>query len=315
MRAVWSFWHEPFADHRASAWGSETTHLLAWALSVTTARRHHSSTQLVTDDAGARLLVDRLGLPFDDVSLGLNGLRGTDPSWWSIGKLVAIGQQTEPFVHIDADVFLWNALPSHVTSAPVFAQNPEQFDPAATYYRPEVFEAALVGRAGGWLPDEWSWHRRAGVEPRGECCGIVGGTGVEFLRHYAAQALRLVREPGNQRWLSAVRNRPPLTITVEQYLLAACIEHHRDRPGSPFRDVDIAYLFASWAEAADENRAAELGFTHLIADTKRDPVYSRRLHDRMRRDHPHLYERCLDVAGERPTQTKADGSSNRTSRT
>jgi hypothetical protein len=300
MRAVWSFWHEPFADHRAAAWGSETTHLLAWALSVATARTHHRSTQLVTDDAGARLLVDGLGLPFDDVSLSLNSLRGTDPSWWSIGKLVAIGEQTDPFVHIDADVFLWRALPADVVGAPVFAQNPEQFDPGATYYRPEAFETALSGRAGSWLPDEWSWHRRRGVQPRGECCGVVGGTHVEFLRHYAAQAIRLVHEPGNQRWLRSVRNRPPLTITVEQYLLAACIEHHRQRSGSPYRDVDIAYLFDSWAQAADGARAAELGYTHLIADAKRDPVSAERLHVRMQRDHPDLYDRCLAITHDQP---------------
>jgi hypothetical protein len=291
MRAVWSFWQEPFASHRAAAWGLERTHLLAWALSVETARRHYPDTGLVTDDAGARLLLDGLGLEFDTVSLSLNRLRGTDTSWWSIGKLVAIAEQTEPFVHIDADVFLWAPLPSRLTTAPVFAQNPEPFERGGSYYRPEAFEAALAG-GSAWLPEEWAWHRQPEVTPRGECCGIVGGTHLDFLHHYARQGLRLVHDPANVARLRAVRNRPPLTITVEQYLLAACLEHHGERPGSPYRGVSIAYLFESWAEAADDSRAAELGFTHLIADTKRDPAFARRLEQRVERDHPHLYERC-----------------------
>jgi hypothetical protein len=299
MRAVWSFWQEPFAAHRAAAWGSERTHLLAWALSVETARRRYPDTALVTDDAGARLLLDGLGLEFGRVSLSLNRLRGTDTSWWSIGKLVAIGEQEEPFVHIDADVFLWSPLPPALTSAPVFAQNPEPFERGGSYYQPEAFEAVLAG-GSGWLPDEWSWHRGCDVVPRGECCGIVGGNDVEFLHHYARQGLRLVHDPVNVARLRSLRHRPPLAITVEQYLLAACIEHHRGRPASAFTDVDIAYLFESWAEAGDDARAGALGFTHLIADTKRDPAFARRLDQRVERDHPGLYDNCCRMFTDLP---------------
>ena len=291
MRAVWSFWQEPFAAHRAGAWCSERTHLLAWALSVETARRHYPDTTLVTDDAGARLLLDGLGLEFGRVSLSLNRLRGTDTSWWSIGKLVAIGEQEEPFVHIDADVFLWSPLPPQLTSAPVFAQNPEPFERGGSYYRPEAFEAVLAG-GSGWLPDEWAWHRRRDVVLRGECCGIVGGTDVEFLRHYARQGLRLVHDPANAARLRSLRNRPPLTITVEQVPAGGVHRAPSWSAGVAVRRVDIAYLFESWAEAADDARAGELGFTHLIADTKRDPAFARRLEQRVERDHPGLYDNC-----------------------
>ena len=296
MRAVWSFWHEPFAAHREGAWGTVTNHLLAWALSVRTARRHYPDTVLVTDDAGAELLVDGLGLDFGEVSLSLDGLRGCDPSWWSMGKLVAVAEQREPFVHLDADVFLWKPLPAELAAAPVFTQNPEPFAEATSWYDPESFEAVLGGRPDTWLPPEWAWHRTPGARPRGECCGIVGGTRLDFLHHWAAAGLRVVREPGNQQPL-ALLHRPPLTITVEQYLLSACVEHHRDRPGSPYRDVGMAYLFESWAAAGSARRAAQAGFTHLIADTKRDPANARRLDRRVRRDLPELWERAHRLGG------------------
>ena len=85
---------------------------MAWALSVETARPHVSGVRLVTDTLGARLLVDELGVEFDEVSLSLDRLERTDPAWWSVGKLVAISEQREPFIHVDADVFLWSALPA-----------------------------------------------------------------------------------------------------------------------------------------------------------------------------------------------------------
>lgn len=295
MRAVWSFWPRPFAAARAHAWGTESNHLLAWVLSFETARRHYHHTSLVTDEAGAQLLVDGLGLDFDSVSLGLDRLQHANPSWWTVGKLVAIAEQDEPFVHLDPDVFLWKPLPRALTAAPVLAQNPEPYAPGGTYYRPELIEAALPPGTGTWLPSEWDWYRRPGVVPRGECCGVVGGTDVEFLHHYAEQGLRLISEPGNATGLSVLPDPCDLSITLEQYLLAACIEHHRGRAGSPYRSVRIAYLFSSWAEAADDARAAQRGFTHLIADTKRDPDVMRRLERRVRADYPERYERCLTL--------------------
>src|SRR5215475_8871314 len=42
MKAVWSFWTKPFEAHRHSMWPSAKHHLLAWALSVETARRHYT---------------------------------------------------------------------------------------------------------------------------------------------------------------------------------------------------------------------------------------------------------------------------------
>ena len=126
-RAVWSFWSKPFEAHHHHLWFSEKHHLLAWILSFELARQYYPETVLVTDDQGARLLVDRLGLEFGEVSTDLNRLQTEDPDWWVLGKLWAYRQQTQPFVHIDADVFLWQPLPEQIVNAPVFTQSPEQF--------------------------------------------------------------------------------------------------------------------------------------------------------------------------------------------
>ena len=82
-------------------------------------------------------------------------------------------------------------------------------------------------------------------------------------------------------------------ILAEQYLLAACIEYHRRRAGSPHGGVDIAYLFESGAAASNRDRLMQAGFTHLIADAKRNPVFARRLEARVQRDYPEHYARCV----------------------
>jgi hypothetical protein len=118
-------------------------HLLSWVLSVCEAVRHYPDTCLVTDTEGARLLVDSLGLPFRHVDLRLDALHpACDDEWWVLGKLTAYAAQTAPFIHLDNDVVLWNALPSAVTAAPVFAQNPENVPPRG----PVALPARAVSR-------------------------------------------------------------------------------------------------------------------------------------------------------------------------
>lgn len=294
LRAIWSFWSKPYWRQRRSGWASELHHWLAWKLSVETARQHYPDTWLYTDDAGADILVGQLGLPFVHVSTALNALDSCDPNWWALGKVYAYSLQTAPFVHIDADVFLWKPLPGRLVRAAIFAQNPEPFVPGRSWHHPEVWERVLGDQPQGWLPVEWLWYRQRAPAQRTECCGILGGTQLPFIRHYARQALRLVMEPGNQAGLRRLDDRPWHMILVEQYLLAACVEFYRRRVGSPFGRIDIAYLFETDAAAWNRKRLMQAGYTHLISGAKRDPVFAQRLQARVQREYPDYYARCVN---------------------
>jgi hypothetical protein len=194
MRAVWSFWSKPFQAQRRHSWPSERHHLFAWVLYVETARRHYPDTWLVTNDGGASVLVDQLGLPFTHVSTTLNALAHHDPEWWALDKIYAYRMQEQPFVHIDSDVFLWKPLPERLERADVFAQNPEPLS-WNTSYDPERLEHAIQGTAGGWLPDEWQWYRRA-RDRRAECCGIFGGNRIDFINRFAEASIPVARRSG-----------------------------------------------------------------------------------------------------------------------
>ena len=294
MRAVWSFWSKPFRAHHRQTWLTGRHHLLAWVLSVETARRHYPLTTLVTDDEGARLLIDLAGLRFTTVSTALNALQDADPQWWVLGKLWTYRTRTAPFVHIDSDVFLWNQLPARVQQAPVFAQNPESFSTQEEeWYRPRHYDTA-ISAAGGWTPEEWRWY----TDSRGNqaaCCGIVGGSAVEFLSHYAGLAIRMIEHPANRRAWAALGSTIGDNILLEQYLFSACLGFHRQSPLSPFRGIEAAYLFDSPDEAFDEQRAAVVGYTHLIGEAKRNCALLDRLEARVARDYPAEYEACLRV--------------------
>jgi hypothetical protein len=295
VRAVWSFWTKPFYAHHRRVWLSDFHHLLAWVLSVGAARRHYPDTALITDELGARLLADRLGLPFDHVSTGLAELRDADPQWWVLGKLWAYRAQDRAFLHIDNDVFLWNPLPEALTQAPVFAQNPEWFPIAdGSWYRPEAYDHAIRA-GGGWVPDEWS-RAVAARRNRAVCCGFLGGNAVDFLRYYAGTAMRMIRHPANQAAWAGFGSTVSDNILIEQYLLAACIDYHRKRGRSEYRGANIRYLFRSSREAFNGFAAARAGYTHLIGAAKNNPALARRLEERVARDYPSYFETCAKLA-------------------
>ncbi|HEY9878636.1 MAG TPA: DUF6734 family protein [Leptolyngbyaceae cyanobacterium] len=299
-RSVWSFWTKPFQAHRQTLWFTEKHHLLAWILSLETARKHYPETALITDDAGARMLVDGLGLEFDSVSTELNTLHDQDPDWWILGKLWAYRSQSYPFVHIDSDVFLWKALPEDLDTAPVFTQNPEYFlfghhNATCWWYRPEIFNARVKGTEG-WLPDEWYWaiaHRYS----QAYCCGIFGGNQIDFIRHYADLALQMATHARNQVAFAQMDNKPGDSLLIEQYLLAACIAYHQQDSESRFQTVTMQCLFESPEAAFSSEQPERLGYTHLIGNAKHDAAIAKRLEQRVANDYPEQYERCLRYLG------------------
>jgi uncharacterized protein DUF6734 len=291
-RAVWSYWSRPMAH--GSRWPGQCEHLRSWVLSLETAKRHFKTTALVTDDAGAALLVDGLGLKFDDVSTRLNNLPEAASDWWGLGKLAAYGCQAEPFVHVDSDVYLWSPLPDRLLTAPVLGQNPESFIPGMSYYKPEVIERALAN--GGWLPEEWLGIKELAATVLGAvCCGIIGGTDMEFLHHYSSQAIGLVTHPRNQALLARVPDCASHMILAEQFLLWACLEYHNSNAASKFKGINIKYLYAREQDAYNGTGVA--AYTHLIGPAKKNPVIASRLERRLKRSFPEYEARICNLSG------------------
>ena len=295
MRAVWSFWSKPHLERGRWAWPSELHHALAWSLSVREASRHYPDTWLYTDEAGADYLVDRLGLPFAHVSTELDVLAGRDPGWWALGKIHTYRAQTAPFVHIDGDCFLWLPLSERVASADVFAQNPEPFSPGASFYQPERIESALAGTKAR-LPKEWTWYRRRPGNLCGVCCGIYGGNNLTFIHHVAELAIALLEDSRSRQAMATLDDKPRLMVVLEQFLPAACVEYHSRLKDSPFHGVQLAYLLGAARDLFDPGQARRTGFTHLLGDVKRLPAVSRLLEDRVYRDDPAHFRRCVRVA-------------------
>ena len=249
MRAVWSFWSKPFQAYKGRIWRQPQHHLLAWGLSLRLARQHFAETHLVTDTAGKQLLVDLLGLKFDNVSTELDQLRDADPGWWALGKLIAYSLQDRSFIHIDTDVFLWRVLPAALLQRR-FLRNVRRAIHCRTHgaARGTSKISSTVTISACRLSGSGPLHAiPLGFERR--IAASLGANNIEFIRHYAQTALRLVSDPAHRALWTELPEKSGFTMLIEQFLLACCIDYHRIAPQSAYRGVNIRYLFPSWSEA------------------------------------------------------------------
>lgn len=302
MRVIWTFWSKPLQNGFGSPWISYKHCLLSWILSVEMAKKHYETTVIYTDDDGLNILVHGIGLHFDFVSTALNYLDYHDPAWWSLGKLVAYRYEVEPFIHLDNDVFLWRPLPLRLINSALFAQNQEYFTVGRSeYYMPQIIEDTLALAKGGWLPEEWRWYRSTYSNPfRAVNCGIFGGNDLEFIHNYAGNVVRIIEHEANRGVLSGLQSKQRHMVTLEQFVLMACLEYWRNVcMTSNSKKTEIEYLFDSEAHAHTD--ASEIGYTHLIATAKRNPIVARRLEERVKFEYPQLYKRCLAFLQDRKT--------------
>jgi len=207
-------------------------------------------TELVTDRCGLEI-ADRLGWQYSHYVLALDNLvPARSRHIWALGKLRAISLQTQPFCHLDNDVLLFKPLPTRITRAKLFAQNK---DNPAYYYgdrmRRAIRESYLIGKIS--CPYN---------------TGIFGGCAWEAANEYAIRSIAAAAR------ISSEIDGTTASMVVEQRWLGAFAREKMLR-----------------IEEHSDAEAAEVGYAHLIGQSKDQPIWQQRCEDRLRRDFPRQY--------------------------
>lgn len=293
MLAVWSFWSPPSAPDFSARWPAAEFHLMSWVLSVFQAQKIFDRTSLVTDSVGANILVEKLGLHFDEVNICFDGIQNDYKRYWALGKLHAYNLQKLPFIHMDSDVYFWKQLPSRIVEADFLAQNTEKILNKQCYRHDAVMN--YLRENGGWIPKEVEWY----LKIRGNeavCCGVLGGKNIELLNEYSSIAIEFIDR--NHHYLRNIQNDIEINIIFEQYILSAFLYYGLAHSKSKFGALKLEYLFSSEHEARSTDAASILGYTHVLAGAKRSALVVEKISNRIQREYPRFYERCLLVSKE-----------------
>lgn len=246
--------------------------LSLWSLAALLLSRRFPKLALVADGRGIELLSERLGLPFTHVELMPRTAVWTQLTHcWALGKLFAVANEAEPFLHFDHDVLLSAQLPDRILTAPVVFERPVWLsgDPA-----PEIYDGLA-------LPHHW--QRALMASQRSQWgCGMMGGMDWGRVVDWAAGALAVAER--NVELLKE-RHGSRASIFLEQWSAARA-----------FTMADVEPLFDKMhPDSRDEFWGS---YTHLGGPSKTSESGIARVAQLLEREWPGQLAKCQALEAE-----------------
>jgi len=232
---------------------NESDFALSWVTSVKLAKLHFKNVVLVTDTWAWDNIFSKLDLPFDEVKLTLDFIDEAT-NMWAISKAHAILEMNEPFLHIDSDVFIWEALDKKYLMSTVLVQSNESSKYATQYEfynRLEFMHNEHFNGTSLYLDNSNMSER----DIYAYNCGVIGGTDITFLKKWATQMIEtanvfdyIILSNSKMKFTAA-----DVMVWVEQSLLLLMTEHH---------NIDVCELVELGVEQSY--------YTHLCGHVKRE---------------------------------------------
>ncbi len=289
MKIIHSFWSKPsteprvrkFEDRQMGGWLDKRYYYMSWVLSCLQFKKYYQHVELVTDSNGKQLLKDYLELPYDDVKVDLDSYNNFHPDLWAISKLHAYTIQTEPFLHVDSDVFIWDRL-REVENKPLIAQNEDigfEF-----YYKvwKEIQKHFL------YIPEYMNSDYNSKLQINSCNAGIFGGTDVAFIKEFACEALEFLNK--NISNYSGV-NLGSTVLIYEQYLFSSLARSKKKEVSYLFDQMSSSYLEVSTFSTVPSKRK----YVHLVGSAKRNKIACENLEYRLRFEYPDYYYYVLEL--------------------
>jgi hypothetical protein len=279
-----------------AGWLSPKYHLMGWALSCLQLKRFYDEVCLYADSESARMLIDKLGLPYSEVVCNLDTFDSYHPKLWALPKINTYSKQETPFLHVDGDVFIWQAFDQHLLKGELICQNEE----AATEYYETIFPALASNLA--YLPREIIEERNLNRPIRAYNAGILGGIDYTFYKRYASKAFELVDR--NKAALQSI-DVNAFNIFFEQYLFYCMSRQAKHQVRVLITELISDNRYRGFGDFIDVPHSKQ--YLHLIGGYKKNKTVCDQMAARLRHDHPEYYERILRMF-KKDTFTRPDHS-------
>lgn len=258
QRAVYSLWTKPMNDTYVG-FNSEKALMECFALSLHFSKKWFKEVHLVTDKKGKKL-IDKYGLKFTNVSTELEeALADVDKKNWALGKIYACKIQDKPFIHIDNDVILFKRLPDTFLSRDAAFQNTE----AHTSHQ---FYGDMISFDKKNYNDPPIWYTfPSNEEGQSFNCGVIAFNKIELVQEWWNEAIKYVEYLKNIGGYRDVKY-DLSSVMFEQHFVACMCKYHGLNIGML---TDYHEPSKSNYDYIDDELAEKLGYTHLIAQSKR----------------------------------------------
>jgi len=172
-------------DRFDGGWTDKKYNYMSWALSCLQFGKFYNNIELITDSIGKEILIDQLKLPYTKVHVLLDKLNHYHPGLWAIGKLYTYSIQTEPFLHVDGDAYIWERFSTEIENSGLVAQNLEV---NFSHYRNSL---EGIQNNFSYIPECLSKHN-LNDDINAINAGVFGGNDIEFIQEYTKSAFKFI---------------------------------------------------------------------------------------------------------------------------
>lgn len=291
MKVIQSFWSKPLfkanedinVNRYNGGWINYRYCLLSMAYSCLTISRFYPNLELYTDSTGVKLFRDILKLPYHKFHTNLDDIVNIDEALWAYGKILTYSAQSEPFLHIDNDVFIWQEFPDRVINAEIACQSLEMInDYSLTDYHTAM---DYIRKNPSMAPQ---------ILLDSECkasanMGIFGGNNIDFIQQYCKEAKKTFSQMYDGIMLSECK-KGMFNIIYEQLLLTELAKKHNQ---------DITYLIQSQdldeivKYGTIESAQYESKYVHCLGHLKKYKYICEQIEYRLKYEYPTYYNRII----------------------
>lgn len=293
MKIVQSLWTKKvhkqtphnYSTIHSCGWPSKKYNYLAWALSALQYRKFYDQVELVTDKIGYDLLINKLELPYTSVKVVLDDVSLHHEDLMMLGKVYAYSIQQEPFLHVDADTFIWQKFDDELMNGDLICQSPEK----GTFYNKlygDVYFSML--RHFQYCPQilEESIQRNNSIQAIN--AGIIGGRDYAFFTEYAKVVFDFVER--NIDYLHKI-DVVSANIIFEQFVFSSQAEA---------KQKNIRFLGSQEGRFLTDivdltGVPGRTPYVHLYAGHKKGGYFVNAMEHRMIKDHPQHYFRIMKL--------------------
>ena len=293
MKIVQSLWSKPgqkkngasFSDANRCGWPDKKYNYYSWALSALQFKKFYDRIELVTDRQGYDLLINKLELPYTDVKVVLDDLNDYDRDLYALGKVYAYGIQEEPFIHVDADIYIWDRFGERLENCSLVCQHKEYGKFYNDFYSGIFMEMA---HNFDFYPEELDKSINKFDSIIAVNAGIIGGNNYGFFKEYTRKVFEFVDRNLNNLHKINIK----LSNTVfEQFLFHALTEEKGENIN--YFHSDFAFFWndiADFVGVPDKTR-----YIHTCGALKNDKHIIHALEYRLQTDYPDFYYRINNL--------------------
>jgi hypothetical protein len=256
MKIVQSFWSKPMLDkndefianHNYGFWLSKEMFYYTYVLSSLLINKSYKrQSVLVTDKFGKDLLLDKLGLRYNEVIIKLDSLNAYPKQFWALGKIYTYSLLNSPFIHIDFDFLLAKRFDTNFTRGQVVTYMDESDDRRQRAYRECVNQYFSKYKLPLSIQPYFKNYQYAGYN-----AGVCGGNNKEIFKELWNISKEIIENNITLIEKDIYKNSSSFSMTnviLEQYILA-CLAHKDKIPVTCLQnnenslpDEDLSFWF------------------------------------------------------------------------